>query len=99
MAKTKRDKWGIPSEDVLISGGASGVRKRNPGKHSCWHPGMVWEGEVVLRHRPTTIEVKAPIPKGEYSDRQLKEIRAKLTGLLWPILEDKVARHLRIAGR
>jgi hypothetical protein len=60
---------------------------------------MVWDGEVILRHRPTSIEVKALIPRREYSDRELKEVRRRLAQELWPILEDKVARHLRIPGR
>jgi hypothetical protein len=51
-----------------------------------------------LRHVPTGVEVHG-LSVGYYSRRELTEQRQRLIEVLWPLLEQRVARHLRIAGR
>jgi len=54
---------------------------------------------MKLTHLPTGIEVEGEVPEGRYSKKELRELRAKVYAELFPLLEAKVAKHLRIPGR
>jgi hypothetical protein len=54
---------------------------------------------VRMTHVPTGLEVEGEIPSGNYSREEMRKRRDVLIAELWPVLEQNVARHLRIPGR
>jgi hypothetical protein len=53
---------------------------------------------VRLTHLSTGLEVEGEIPSGHYSRGEMRTRRDELIAELWPVLERKVAQHLRIPG-
>jgi hypothetical protein len=60
---------------------------------------MVTGADCWLVHVPTGIKVEASIPRGRYSRTEMQARKLVLTQELFPVLEQKVAAHLRIRGR
>ena len=52
-----------------------------------------------MTHIPTGIEVTGEIPTGNYTKKQMRQLRQELEQKLFLELEAKVAKHLRIPGR
>ncbi len=86
-------KWKLnPSEIICLAGGSIGKSKG--------HPARTRRGlELTLIHQPTGTEVKRSVPEGPYSRKDMKKLKAVLYHELFPKLEQKVAKHLRIPGR
>ena len=56
------------------------------------------EMTLFMTHRPTGIRVDRHVV-GPFTRKQAREARARLWEELFPVLEEKVARHLGVPGR
>jgi len=54
---------------------------------------------VSLKHIPTGVEIRAEVPLGHYSNREMRSAREQLRAELQEQLRVMVARHLRIRGQ
>ena len=54
---------------------------------------------LTLTHSPTKISVKGAVPEGHYSKPEMRKLEDELHEKLFSLLENKVAKHLRMAGR
>jgi hypothetical protein len=89
--------WKLNKKDVYWYGSASGnIRNRRDARQ----PRAVDARQVViiLVHIPTKIEVRGEIIE-KFSRREMTDKRKRLYDQLFIELEDKVAKHSRIAGR
>ena len=55
--------------------------------------------QLILKHRPTGIEIQGEVPAGHYSNTQMQQEKEKLWTSLHAQLLQSVAKHLRIPGR
>jgi hypothetical protein len=90
-------KWKMDPEDVNYSPTSAGsstlTKKRNfERKLKLSHRMM------QLTHLPTGVFVSEEIPKGHYSKKEMRKAEDVLYQKLYPLLENKVARHLRLPG-
>ena len=89
-------KWKLDPGEVGYSwsGGSScvrGARRRMRAvSRSC---------RVHLVHLPTGLGVESDWVSGPYTKKQVRMLKQDLKQRLFRMLEDMVARHLRIAGR
>jgi hypothetical protein len=53
---------------------------------------------LILIHKPTGVSVEKHVI-GPFTRKQAQATKARLWNELYPLLEQRVARHLRIPGR
>ncbi len=98
MTSKKKEKWKLdPAEVVVLAdSGSSGRRKHatKAGRATC-----ITHSCVRLVHIPTGIEVSEEIPHGNYSRNEMKLRKQSLSVKLLPVLENVVAKHLKVSGR
>jgi len=89
--------WNLNSKDISLYGGSSttSIRKNNRQDRSIDLKGA----EINLVHKPTKLEVKGIIPKGNYSKKEMVQLKDSLYKSLFIELENKVAKHLKIPKR
>jgi hypothetical protein len=91
--------WKLDPADVAWGttgfSSAAGVTK-GPTRHG----GTPARREMSLRlvHRPTGVSVERHVV-GPFTRKQAQQTKARLWDELFPLLEERVARHLRIPGR
>jgi hypothetical protein len=97
MSKASPALWSLDPKDVLVSqtSSASGGRKALRQSREL----DVRSSTLVLKHLPTGISVSATVRAGNYSRSEMQRHKAELERTLRIELQDRVARHLRIAGR
>jgi hypothetical protein len=88
-------KWSLNPEEVASSLSSSASTKgrqfnRRLQTRSC---------TLTLSHPTTGLQVTGEIPSGHYSKKEMKQLRDDLYRKLFPLLEAKVAKHLRVPGR
>lgn len=88
-------KWSLDPKEVAISGISSSSSKHGQFSRRL----KVTSCTLILTHRPTGLEVQGQVPLGNYSKKEMKELRGKLYRELFVRLEGKVAKHLRVPGR
>jgi hypothetical protein len=90
--------WKLDPREVGcgIRGSSSAPFTKGPARHG----GTPARRELTLRlvHLPTGITVEKTAV-GPFTRKQAKEARAQLYAELFPLLENEVARALRIPGR
>ena len=99
MAKKgkKNTKWKLPENEVTYLGsGGTSTRRRKRSIASRAVDLRSWE--FTLIHIPTDVRVSGKIPEGHYSQKQMQQKRQELYSKLWVLLEEKVAKHLRLPG-
>jgi len=53
---------------------------------------------IRLTHRPTGIQNEGTIPAGNYTKTEMKRKRKEMYAEVFQVLEQKVAKHLKIRG-
>jgi hypothetical protein len=91
--------WKLDPREVgrATSASSSGPFRKGPTRHR----GTPALRELTLRlvHLPTGITTAEETAVGPFTRKQKREAEARLYADLFPVLEDKVARALRIPGR
>lgn len=97
MGKKIKQKWQLPRHEVTWNGsGSTSTRRKKLSVASRAVDDRSWSFTLV--HIPSGIEVRGEVPKGNYTQKQMQQEREKLLSQLWPQLELKVARYLRLPG-
>ncbi len=97
MTKKGNNKWQLPKGEVTWAGGGSTSthrRKRSIASRAV----DLRSWEFTLIHIPTEVSVSGDVPAGHYSKKQMQQAREDLWAKLWPELEKKVAKHMRLPG-
>jgi hypothetical protein len=89
-------KWKLNPEDV--GGGSSSGSGSRRGRYGRMYT-VRCSYRRTMTHIPTGIEVTGEIPTGNYTKKQMRQLRQELEQKLFLELEAKVAKHLRIPGR
>jgi len=97
MKKKRREKWHLNPEEVteFVTGHSGGFNRK---KLRYSRNSSETELKIELTHEPTGIKVSKVI-KGYYSRNQVKKLKETYYIELFALLEEKVAKHLRIPGR
>ena len=85
-----------PSE-VIYKGAASHRGHRKKTRFS--RANMLSGAEIVLQHRSTGIEVRATLPEGHYSRKEMRLLQQNAYNELYAALEQAVAKALRMPGQ
>ena len=94
MSKKERPKWALNPNEVLSgftgsSSGISGQFERKLKTTSC---------RMTLSHEITGISISGEIPAGNYSKKEMQQLRESLEIKLFSDLERQVGKKLKIAG-
>jgi hypothetical protein len=91
MSKKERPKWALNPNEALngFTGSTSGQFQRKLKTTSCC---------VTLSHELTGISITGQIPTGNYSKKEMQQLRASLYIKLFSDLERQVGKKLKIAG-
>lgn len=95
-----RRRWTLEPAEVQISGSASSSSMRRRTGMARSSRAEDSRGAVVrLVHQPTGLEIEGEVPTGHYSRSEMRSRKDALIAELWPQLEKRVAKHLRIPGQ
>lgn len=84
------EKWSLDSADILVLGNHR--TQAHPG-------GRIRELEVVVTHRPTGISIKRTASWARYTRKDAQRFKEAVVAEVTPLLEDMVAKLLKIPGR
>jgi hypothetical protein len=82
-----------------VSYTGSSTHRGHRKKMRCSRAMMLSGAEIVLQHRPTGVEVRGALPTGHYSRKEMRQLQQQLYEELYTVLEQAVARILRIPGQ
>jgi hypothetical protein len=89
--------WKMNSKDVSYSptmaGSSTATKKRNFERKL-----KLSQRIMQITHLPTGVSISEEIPKGHYSKKEMRKAEDVLYQKLYPLLEKKVAKHLRLPG-
>ena len=94
MSKKERPKWALNPNEVLSgftgsTSGTTGQFQRKLKTTSCF---------MTLSHKLTGISITGEIPAGNYSKKEMQQLRASLYIKLFSDLERQVGKKLKISG-
>lgn len=89
-------KWRLNPAEVVLGVSSSSSSTKHGQFSRKLH---VTSCTVYAKHLPTGLTVEENIPLGHYSKKEMKKLRDELCAKLFPILEAKVGKHLRMPGR
>jgi hypothetical protein len=89
--------WHLDPKDVTWYGGSSSRSNRSNARE----PRKIDQREFTMNlvHKHTEIEVSGIIPYGNYSRKEMSNLKEKLYKELFLLLENKVAKEMKISGR
>ena len=95
MAKKKKQEWKLDWADIDWGGGSSSCGKSGQFERKL----KTTSCNIFLIHKPTGIRVKDEVPPGNYSKKEMMQLRDNLKQSLFLKLEYEVAKKLKISGR
>ena len=96
---TKLKKWSLLKEEVREDFRSSTRSGRFSNRSRKSRASDLRDITVRLKHLPTGVIVERYIAEGFYTKKEVRRQKIKMAKELFVLLEDKVAKKLRIPGR